>query len=96
MILDSLERLCVVSLFGGLLWIAVPAVAQLEIEDADQDGYEDEIDNCPLFYNPGQNENCAQGNERRNDSSRDTVSDCFQGYLADQVPTCYQGWGHHR
>ena len=47
------------AVFVGLLWIAAPAFAQLEIEDADQDGYEDHIDNCPLLYNPGQNDNCA-------------------------------------
>jgi hypothetical protein len=57
--MDTVKRFCVASMFVGLLWVAAPAFAQLETEDADRDGYEDDIDNCPLFYNPDQNDNCA-------------------------------------
>lgn len=47
------------SIFAGLLLVAVPASAQLQPEDADLDGHQDEIDNCPLVYNPDQNELCV-------------------------------------
>ena len=43
-------RGCIAFMFGCLLVFAAPAFAQ----DADLDGHEDEIDNCPLVYNPDQ------------------------------------------
>jgi hypothetical protein len=55
----AIDRCWLASMIAGLLWIAAPASAQPETEDADQDGYEDEIDNCPLVYNPDQNDGCA-------------------------------------
>ncbi len=42
----------ILAVFVGPLWIAAPAFAQLE--DADLDGVEDELDNCLLVYNPDQ------------------------------------------
>jgi hypothetical protein len=47
------------AVFVGLFWVATPTSAQPEVEDVDQDGYEDEIDNCPLVYNPDQNDVCV-------------------------------------
>jgi len=46
-------------MFAGLLWFAAPASAQPDTEDADQDGYEDDIDNCPFVYNPDQDDGCT-------------------------------------
>jgi len=54
-----LHSLWTLAVFVGLLWIIAPASAQSEAEDVDQDGYEDEIDNCPLVYNPDQNDVCV-------------------------------------
>jgi hypothetical protein len=57
--MDTINRYWLASMFAGLLWLAAPASAQPATEDADQDGYEDDIDNCPLVYNPDQNDNCT-------------------------------------
>jgi hypothetical protein len=46
-------------MIGALLLIAAPAFAQLE--DADLDGIEDELDNCPSVYNPDQIDTNSNG-----------------------------------
>jgi hypothetical protein len=65
--LDRICRWCFAPIVVGLLLIAAPGSAQLEPEDADSDGYEDQVDNCPLVYNPDQNDICAD--DPQNDAS---------------------------
>ena len=56
---DTIHRFCHASMFAGLLCMVGPASAEFASEDTDQDGYEDEIDNCLLIYNPDQNNDCG-------------------------------------
>jgi hypothetical protein len=70
--LYAIDRRWFASMFAGLLWIAAPASAQPEAEDADQDGYEDGVDNCPWVYNPDQDDTCTD--DPLLQSSQETLS----------------------
>jgi len=56
---DAIRRRCLAVVVVGLVWMAVPVSAQPVVQDTDGDGWGDEIDNCPLVYNPDQYEDCA-------------------------------------
>jgi hypothetical protein len=57
--MPTIYRRSVASLFGCILVIVAPAVAQAE--DADLDAIEDALDNCPSGYNPAQADADANG-----------------------------------
>jgi len=67
-----LPGLWILAVFAGLLSIVEPASAQMAAQDTDQDGYADEIDDCPAVYNPFQNGVCID--DGRLQSLQDTLS----------------------
>lgn len=58
----------------------------MPVQDADDDGYLNDVDNCPLVYNPGQED--ADG-----DGVGDICDNCENGYNPDQSDVDGDGMG---